>query len=478
MPGSRRALRDDGVEVAELRGQPAGRAVDRARPARATPYRVFTPVLAGGCSEQPVPRRRSPAPRASCDGARALAADDLDDWELLPTDPTGRAGLREAWTPGEAAAHARLEHFARRALADYHRRDEPAVEATSPAEPAPALRRDQPGAGLAPAARRAAPAARRNAAKFLSELGWREFNWNILFHVPDLATKNLRPEFDAFPWAEPDAAELAAWQQGRTGIPLVDAGMRELWHDRLHAQPGAHGRRELPDQEPARSTGGSASSGSGTPWSTPTRPATPATGSGWPGAGRMPRPTSACSTPSCRRASSTRDGEYLGRWVPELGTDRLPASRSSTSRSRGARRSRRTSTSRRALRSTGRPPITITARAATRTPASRRARRRRGRATHESRKPAENASPAPVGSTIRVGGAGTLHRLRAVARRRARRRHPRVMHDEAEALAERRGDRGRVVSPAEQARLVRGWGRAMSTPRRSPRGTRRRRSRR
>jgi deoxyribodipyrimidine photo-lyase len=73
------------------------------------------------------------------------------------------------------------------------------------------------------------PAARRNAPKFLSEVGWREFNWNILFHAPELATKNFRPEFDAFPWSAPDASDLSAWQQGRTGIPLVDAGMRELW---------------------------------------------------------------------------------------------------------------------------------------------------------------------------------------------------------------------------------------------------------
>ena len=52
----------------------------------------------------------------------------------------------------------------------------------------------------------------------------------MLYHHPDLATKNLRPEFDAFPWPRLHPAQLRAWQQGRTGIPLVDAGMRELWH--------------------------------------------------------------------------------------------------------------------------------------------------------------------------------------------------------------------------------------------------------
>ena len=64
---------------------------------------------------------------------------------------------------------------------------------------------------------------------FQSELGWREFNWHLLYHNPDLATRNFRPAFDSFPWASPSRKELAAWQQGNTGYPLVDAGMRQLW---------------------------------------------------------------------------------------------------------------------------------------------------------------------------------------------------------------------------------------------------------
>jgi deoxyribodipyrimidine photo-lyase len=59
---------------------------------------------------------------------------------------------------------------------------------------------------------------------------WREFNHHILWEHQDLATKNYRAQFDAFPWEQPNQGELEAWQQGRTGIPLVDAGMRELWH--------------------------------------------------------------------------------------------------------------------------------------------------------------------------------------------------------------------------------------------------------
>jgi deoxyribodipyrimidine photo-lyase len=65
---------------------------------------------------------------------------------------------------------------------------------------------------------------------FQRQLGWREFSWNILYHSPALAESNFRPEYDRFSWGQPEPAELEAWQSGRTGIPLVDAGMRELWH--------------------------------------------------------------------------------------------------------------------------------------------------------------------------------------------------------------------------------------------------------
>ena len=218
------ALRADGIQVESFS---ANLLVEPWTVTTATggPYRVFTPFWRAA---QERPFRAEIAAPAEIDGT-AIDGDDLDGWHLLPTRPDWAGGLRAAWTPGEASAHSRLEHFARHELADYHRRDEPAVEATS--RLSPHLRFGELSAvqiwnrmhdGLA-------PAARRNAPKFLSELGWREFNWNILFQAPDLATKNLRPEFDAFPWSEPSPEDLSAWQRGRTGIPLVDAGMRELW---------------------------------------------------------------------------------------------------------------------------------------------------------------------------------------------------------------------------------------------------------
>ena len=64
--------------------------------------------------------------------------------------------------------------------------------------------------------------------KFLAEIAWREFSYNLLWQFPTLPDSPLRPEFNAFPWAD-DAAALQRWQRGTTGYPIVDAGMRQLW---------------------------------------------------------------------------------------------------------------------------------------------------------------------------------------------------------------------------------------------------------
>lgn len=189
------------------------------------PYRVFTPFWRAA-QERPF-RDAVTAPRQIV--GLAIDGERLDDWGLLPTRPDWASGLRDAWTPGEASAHRRLEHVTDHELADYHRRDEPAVEATSRLSPHLRFGELSPVQLWHRLHRELTPAARRNAPGFLRELGWREFNWNILFHTPELATKNVRPEFDAFPWSTPSPDDLTAWQRGRTGIPLVDAGMRELW---------------------------------------------------------------------------------------------------------------------------------------------------------------------------------------------------------------------------------------------------------
>ena len=191
--------------------------------ATGTPYRVFTPFWRA-CLAAPHPRPPLAAPTGLAFEASAnIPSDRLDDWQLLPKHPEWAGGLAARWQPGEASALTTLEDFATDGLSDYGHRDEPARDSTSHLSPHLRFGEISPfqvwdrlhGLGGSDA--------------FLRRIGWREFNWSILFHSPEIATRNLHEEFDAFPWQKPQPAELHAWQQGETGIPLVDAGMRELW---------------------------------------------------------------------------------------------------------------------------------------------------------------------------------------------------------------------------------------------------------
>ena len=192
--------------------------------------RVFTPfwkrvqALGGPPKPLPAPKKLGPSP--------AVASDSLEDWRLEPTRPDWAGGLRATWTPGEKSAQARLEAFLKSGLAGYSGdRDRPDRAGTSGLSPHLRFGEISPRQ-IWHAARFAAdeqPRLSGDVEKFLSELGWREFCRHLLFDVPDLATRNLQSAFDAFPWKRDDKA-LRAWQRGRTGYPIVDAGMRELWH--------------------------------------------------------------------------------------------------------------------------------------------------------------------------------------------------------------------------------------------------------
>ncbi|MDH6182068.1 deoxyribodipyrimidine photo-lyase [Microbacteriaceae bacterium SG_E_30_P1] len=193
-----------------------------------SPYRVFTPFWRASLERDvrmPLPEPDLSAIRGPADVGLGILSEDLDEWRLLPTRPDWAGGLRETWTPGELGAQARLADFLENGLDQYDRRDEPAVPATSRLSPHLRFGEISPYQ-LWHSVKGRSP----KSAGYLREVGWREFNWNLLYHWPDLATKNFRPAFDAFGWSEPDDETLDAWHHGRTGIPLVDAGMRELWH--------------------------------------------------------------------------------------------------------------------------------------------------------------------------------------------------------------------------------------------------------
>jgi len=186
-----------------------------------TPYQVFAPfwkVLQTLSFPQPslVPELQGWKP--------PVASDSLEDWGFHPT--LWGQGLEETWQPGEKGAWIRLNQFLENGMETYARkRDYPAEKNTS--HLSPYLHWGE----LSPTQiwHHASLSYGADALPFLRQLGWREFSSHLLFHFPDLPTKPLRSSFELFPW-DTDSQALKAWQTGKTGYPLVDAGMRELWH--------------------------------------------------------------------------------------------------------------------------------------------------------------------------------------------------------------------------------------------------------
>jgi len=186
------------------------------------PYRVFTAFwkscLATRAPSAPLaaPARLPPSP--------ALPGEALADLGLTPAIPWD-GGLREHWEPGEDGALRLLQAFSTDALADYNdHRDRPDLSGT--ARLSPYLHFGEIG----PRQIHASLHARAEAGGFLRQLGWREFAHHLLVHFPHTPESPLNPRFAAFPWRENYGDDLSRWQRGTTGIPLVDAGMRELWH--------------------------------------------------------------------------------------------------------------------------------------------------------------------------------------------------------------------------------------------------------
>jgi deoxyribodipyrimidine photo-lyase len=169
-----------------------------------------------------------PEPAAS--GRGLPASDALGGWKLLPASPDWSGGLADTWEPGEQGAAHRLTDFLDGPIEEYGTgRNIPGVEGTSRLSPHLRFGEVSPFRVWREIRRRHPRKVPSDVGIFRSELGWREFNWHLLYHNPDLATRNFRPAFDKFQWASPNQQELESWQQGKTGYPLVDAGMRQLW---------------------------------------------------------------------------------------------------------------------------------------------------------------------------------------------------------------------------------------------------------
>jgi deoxyribodipyrimidine photo-lyase len=194
-----------------------------------SPYRVFTPFWRAASSliEDTPPL---PAPRALPTPPAWPRSEALTAWRLLPAKPNWARGFA-IWSPGEAGARKRLSAFIRESLHGYaDGRDRPDRSSTSRLSPHLHWGEVSPRQvwHAIRIAKEDSAKVEHDAAKFLSELGWREFSYHLLYHFPTLPLRNFRPAFDDFPWDENERA-FKAWTQGRTGYPIVDAGMRELW---------------------------------------------------------------------------------------------------------------------------------------------------------------------------------------------------------------------------------------------------------
>lgn len=191
-------------------------------------FKMFTPFWKQCLKQMEVPPESSISVWPTCP---ALVSENLDDWKLLPTKPNWAREFVNYWEPGEHGAAKKLSVFIDNHLQDYEDfRDQPFKAATSRLSPhlhfgeiSPwqiwrkiEQKKQDPACAL------------HSVERFLTELGWREFSYHLLYHYPKLPNENFKQEFNGFPWLEDDNA-LKCWQRGLTGYPIIDAGMRELW---------------------------------------------------------------------------------------------------------------------------------------------------------------------------------------------------------------------------------------------------------
>lgn len=290
------------------------------RKADDTAYRVFTPywrkVSPGLCDVKPLgaPRKLPPAPRKVPESAMKLSR-----LELLPA-LDWHQGMLKYWQIGEVAAGDRCREFIAATVADYReQRDLPDVEGTSRLSPHLHFGEISPRQIIHKlySAHHSVHEKNSGAETYAKEIVWREFAYHLLFHFPQTIEQPLDKRFDAFPWPKLSVTDLKRWQQGRTGVPIVDAGMRQLWqsgwmHNRVRMIvasflvknmliPWQHGERWFRDTLVDADL---ASNVMGWQWAA--------------GCGADAAPYFRVFNPVLQGEKFDTDGSYVRRWVPEL----------------------------------------------------------------------------------------------------------------------------------------------------------------
>ena len=186
------------------------------------PYKIFTPFWRALRDRLP-PAEPLPAPKSIAAPYHWPKSDTLADWHLLPTHPVWATGFAKEWTPGEVGAAERLNDFVDHAERYDAERNLPSIEGSSRLSPHLHFGEISPATVW-----HAVTGKGGSVETYLGELGWRDYAQNVILELPDYGRTNGRPQLDTIRWRDAPA-DLAAWQQGRTGYPIVDAGMRQLW---------------------------------------------------------------------------------------------------------------------------------------------------------------------------------------------------------------------------------------------------------
>jgi deoxyribodipyrimidine photo-lyase len=290
------------------------------------PFQVFTPFW-NACLKQPEPPTPYPTPTRWTSPSSWPSSRTVDDLPLLPALPWA-AGFMPAWTPGETGAMQALDDFLDGVIAHYPvDRNRPDHAGTSRLSPHLHFGEIGPRQIWHAAHRRAvqgrASGFFHGMDIYLKEIGWREFAHHLLFHFPETPAKPLRESFQKLPWRK-DAKALARWQKGQTGYPIVDAGLRELWatgwmHNRVRMIAASFLVKDLliPWQEGARWF-----------WDTLVDADLANNTLGWQwtaGCGADAAPYYRVFNPTLQGEKFDPEGDYIRKWIPELGTSAYPS---------------------------------------------------------------------------------------------------------------------------------------------------------